>query len=49
MIYTLALIMFALWFAGLVFSYTIGGLIHILLIAAIVLFLARYIGSRKVA
>jgi hypothetical protein len=48
MLYTIALILLVLWALGLVGSYTMGGFIHILLIAAIVLVLVRVIQGRRV-
>jgi hypothetical protein len=48
MLYTLALILLVLWVLGLVSSYTLGGFIHILLVAAIVLVLVRVIQGRRV-
>jgi hypothetical protein len=47
MIYTIAVVLLVLWLLGLVSSYTIGGFIHILLVVAIVLLLARFISGRK--
>jgi hypothetical protein len=47
MIYTIAVILLILWLLGLVSSYTIGGLIHILLVIAIVLVLVRLISGRR--
>jgi hypothetical protein len=47
MLYTLAVILLILWLLGLVSSYTIGGFIHILLVAAIVLLLVRLIQGRN--
>jgi len=46
-IYTIAVILLILWLLGLVSSYTIGGLIHILLVIAIVLVLVRVITGRR--
>ena len=40
MLYTIAVIMIALWLLGLVTSYTMGGLVHILLVVAIIVVLA---------
>lgn len=37
MIYTLVLILIALWLIGIVTSYTIGGFIHLLIIIAVVM------------
>jgi hypothetical protein len=48
MLYTLALILLILWALGLVSSYTMGGFVHFLLVAAIVLVLARVIQGRRV-
>ena len=48
MLWTLALILIILWALGLVSSYTMGGLIHILLIVAIVVVLIRVIQGRKI-
>ncbi len=48
MIETLAIILLVLWLLGLVTSYTLGGFIHMLLVLAIVLFLFRVIGGRRV-
>lgn len=43
MLETLAIVLVVLWLLGLVSSYTIGGLIHILLVIAIVVVLLRVI------
>jgi len=48
MLYTIALILIMLWLLGLVSSYTLGGLIHILLVVAIVVILVRVIQGRSV-
>ena len=47
MLETIAIILLVLWLLGLVSSYTIGGFIHILLIAAIVIVLVRVIQGRR--
>ena len=47
MLYTLAPILLIAWLLGMVTSYTIGGLIHILLVIAIVVVLVRIIQGRK--
>lgn len=47
MLTTIAVILLVLWALGLVTSYTIGGFIHILLVAAIVLILIRLIQGRN--
>jgi hypothetical protein len=43
MLETIAIILIILWLLGLVSSYTMGGLIHILLVIAIVVILLRII------
>ena len=48
MLYTIALILVILWLVGFVSSYTIGGLIHILLVIAIIIVLLRVISGRRV-
>jgi hypothetical protein len=48
MLYTIALILVVLWLLGMVTSVSAGGLIHILLVIAIVVVLLRVISGRKV-
>jgi hypothetical protein len=48
MLETIAVILLVLWLLGLVTSYTMGGLIHILLVIAIVVVLIRVIQGRRV-
>jgi hypothetical protein len=48
MLETIAIILIILWAVGLVSSYTMGGLIHLLLVIAIVVILLRVIGGRRV-
>lgn len=48
MIWTIVVILLVLWVLGLVSSYTMGGLIHVLLVVAIVVVLLRVIQGRKV-
>lgn len=47
MLYTIAVVLIILWLLGLVTSYTMGGLIHILLVIAIVVVLLRVISGRN--
>ena len=47
MLYTIAVILLALWLLGLVTSYTMGGLIHILLVIAIIVVLVQVIQGRR--
>ena len=46
MLYTVAVVLVILWLLGLVTSYTMGGLIHVLLVIAIVVMLLRVISGR---
>ena len=47
MLYTIAVILLILWLAGLLTSYTMGGLIHALLVIAVVVLLVRIIQGRR--
>ncbi len=48
MLETIAVILLILWALGMVSSYSMGGLIHILLVVAIVVILIRVIQGRRV-
>jgi low affinity Fe/Cu permease len=45
---TIAIILIVLWALGFVTSYTMGGLIHVLLVIAIIVILVRVIQGRRV-
>lgn len=47
MLETIVVILIALWLLGFVSSYTVGGLIHILLVIAVVVVLIRVIRGRR--
>ena len=47
MLYTIAVVLIILWLLGLVTSYTMGGVIHVLLVIALVMVLANFISGRK--
>ena len=47
MLETLAIVLIVLWILGLVSSYTMGGLIHILLVVALVALLFRLLRGQK--
>lgn len=47
MLTTIAVILILLWLFGMVSSYTMGGLIHILLVIAIIMVLVRVIQGRR--
>jgi Family of unknown function (DUF5670) len=44
----LVFLVLALWFLGFLTSYTLGGMLHILLIIAVVLFLVHIIQGRPI-
>jgi hypothetical protein len=46
MLYTIAVVLIILWLLGLITSYTMGGVIHVLLVVAIVMVLASFISGR---
>jgi hypothetical protein len=48
MILTLVFVCLVLWLLGLMTSYTLGGVLHVLLVIAIVLFLVHIIQGRSI-
>ncbi len=49
MLSTLLIVLLILWLLGTVSSYTMGGLIHVLLVVALVLFVVRVLQGRRLA
>ena len=47
MLWTICVVLIILWLLGMVTAYTMGGLIHILLVIAIIVVLVRVIQGRK--
>jgi hypothetical protein len=47
MLFTIAIVLLVMWGLGLVSSYTLGGFVHILLVAAIVLALVQLLSGRR--
>jgi len=47
MLWTIVLILLVLWLLGLVSSYTLGGLIHVLLVIAIVIVIVNLVRGRR--
>ena len=47
MFYTIAVVLLILWALGLATSYTVGGLIHVLLVIAIIMVLFNFISGRR--
>jgi len=48
MLYTIAVILLVAWLLGFLGIYTIGSVVHVLLVVAIVLFLVGLISGRRV-
>ncbi len=46
--WTIAVILLVLWALGMLSSYTLGGLIHVLLVVAVIVVLVRVIQGRRV-
>lgn len=47
MLYTLAAILVILWLLGMVGSYTLGGIIHVLLVVALVMIVVNLLRGRR--
>jgi hypothetical protein len=48
MLWTIFLILLVMWMLGMVTAYTMGGLIHILLVLALVAVVIQLLGGRRV-
>jgi uncharacterized membrane protein YtjA (UPF0391 family) len=48
-LYTLAVILLIAWLLGVVGAYTIGAIVHVLLVIAVVLFLVGLVSGRQTA
>jgi hypothetical protein len=49
MLWTITVIILALWLLGLATNYTLGGFLHVLLVAAVVMAVFRLMQRRRVA
>jgi uncharacterized protein DUF5670 len=47
MIYTIVVILIILWLLGMVTSYTLGGLIHALLVIALIVLVVNFLTGRR--
>ena len=47
MLYTIAVVLLILWLLGMVTSSSMGGLIHVLLVIAVVMVLVNFISGRR--
>ena len=48
MLWGIVVLLTILWLLGMITSYTLGGLVHILLVIAIIVVLIRFIQGRRV-
>lgn len=48
MLWTILVILFLLWLVGLLTAHTFGGLIHILLVIAVIVLVVRLLQGRRV-
>jgi hypothetical protein len=49
MLWTIAVILLLMWLLGMITSYTMSGLIHVLLVVALVVVLVRIIQGRRLS
>ena len=47
MLWTIAVILLVLWGLGMITSYTVGGVIHLLLVIALVVVVFQFISGRR--
>ena len=47
MLWTLVIVLLVLWALGLATSYTVGGLLHVLLVVALVLVVVQFLSGRR--
>lgn len=49
MLWTIAVILLVLWALGMVTSYSAGGLVHLLLVVAVIMVVFQFLGGRRSA
>jgi hypothetical protein len=47
MLYTIAVVLVVLWLFGLLTSYTMGGVVHVLLVLALILIVVNLVKGRR--
>jgi hypothetical protein len=47
MLWTIAVILLVLWALGMITSYSAGGLIHLLLVIAVIVVVFQFLGGRR--
>ena len=48
MLWTILVILMVLWLLGMVSSYTMGGLVHVLLVVAVIILIVNLVSRRRV-
>ena len=48
MLYTIAVVLLVLWLLGLVTSFTAGGLLHVLLVVAVIMVIFQLVSGKRV-
>ena len=48
MLYTIAVVLLVLWLLGLVTSFTAGGLLHVLLVVAVIVVILQLVTGRRI-
>lgn len=49
MLWTIAVILLVLWALGMISSYSAGGLVHLLLLVAVIVVVFQFLGGRRSA
>jgi Family of unknown function (DUF5670) len=47
MLWTIAVILLVLWALGMISSYSAGGLVHLLLVVAVIVIVFQFLGGRR--
>ena len=47
MLWTIAVILLVLWALGMITSYTAGGVVHLLLVIAVIVIVLQFVGGRR--
>jgi hypothetical protein len=47
MLWTIAVILLVLWALGMISSYSAGGLVHLLLVVAVIVVVFQFLGGRR--
>ncbi|MDO8477266.1 MAG: lmo0937 family membrane protein [Candidatus Rokubacteria bacterium] len=47
MLWTIAVILLVLWALGMITSYSAGGLVHLLLVVAVIVVVFQFLGGRR--